>query len=50
MSKSEIKNIVDNEIAKGRTLIDAIIVVANTLNHEQPTNPVLYYQQLVGGE
>lgn len=50
MSKGEIKNIVDNEISKGKNLVDAIIVVAKILNHEDPVDPINYYQQLIGGE
>lgn len=50
MSKGEITNIVDKQMMSGKSFTEAVIVVANILNHEQPIDPVLYYQQLVGGE
>jgi hypothetical protein len=37
-------------MTKGKTLVDAIIVVAKMLNHEDPVDLVHYYQQLIGGE
>jgi len=50
MNKGEILSLVNSQMSNGKTLIEAIIFVAKILHHEEPVDPVVYYQQLIGGE